>query len=69
MTTRSRSRFKPDPFPVIQRELTPLLETYSTEDGFGKMADTLDMLKAASRDLRGITKQLVSKYGQVAMPF
>lgn len=60
MTTRTRSR-KPNPFPVIQDTLTPEFETYSTEDGFAKLTDALDQIKAGSRNLKGITKQVVSK--------
>ena len=65
MTTRAKTRSKPDPFPVIQEKLTPLFETYSTEDGFGKLTDVSNEIKTASRNLREITKQAVSKCRQI----
>lgn len=56
----ARTRPKPN-FPVIQDELTPLFEVYSTESEF-ELTNTLAAMKTLSRDLREITKQAVSQH-------
>lgn len=61
MFTRTRSRSKLSHFPTIQDSLTLLLEAYCIEDGFEKLTDTQDKIKAAFRSMREITKQVVSK--------
>jgi hypothetical protein len=67
MTTRAKSRSKFSRFPAIQDELTPLFETYSTEDCFEKLSHTPGVLKAATLSLKDIAKQSVSKYGRTVV--
>ena len=68
MATRAKSRSKSNFFPVIQDELTPLFETYSTDGCFEDLSNTPCILQAVARNLKEITKHTVSGYERTVTP-